>query len=128
MGTELPARYLKGMIMGFFDNFFGTKKTKTEQIQEDRDKIKNTLDANLKKIGFTALEIKEVLDIVTITEANIQILKDSLIGTNINTENPLPIMEKVTLEIRQLQQEMAVGIKKKVQEIQKRKADFKKEL
>lgn len=114
--------------MGFFDNIFGNEKTKTEKIKEDRNKTKKILDDNLKKIGFTDLEIKEVLDIITITEANIQIQKDSLVGIDINNSNPSLIMEKVTNEIKELQQQMAVDIKKKVQEIQKRKADFRKEL
>ncbi len=114
--------------MGFLDSFFGKEKTQTEKIKEDRDKIKTVLQGNLQKLGFTRLEIKEVLDIVTITEAEIQVLKDSLIGTNINNPDPLPIMEKVRDEIRALQQKMATDIKLKVQQIQKRKAEFKKEL
>lgn len=114
--------------MSFLERFFKEKKTKTEQINEDRDKIKNTMAANLQKIGFTKLEISEVVDIITVTESEIKILKDSLIGTNINTNDPTPIMKKVFDEIRVLQQQMAVDIKKKVAEIQKRKVEFKKEL
>lgn len=115
--------------MGFFDELFGKKETnKTEQINKDRDKIKSDLEKILKTAGFTKLEIKEVLDVIILAEADIQLLKDSLIGTNINNSDPTPVMKKVMDEIRARQQEMAVDIKKKIQEIKKRKEQFKKEL
>lgn len=114
--------------MGIFDNLFGQEKCKMEKIKEDRDKIRKIVDENLKKIGFTNLEIKEVLDIITITETEIQALRDSLIITNVNQDNQQLIMDKLTNEIKELQVQMATDIKNKVKSIQKRKAEFRKEL
>lgn len=114
--------------MGFLDNFFGKEKSQTEKIKEERDKIKTTLENNLKQLGFTKLEINEVIDVITLAEADIKVLKDSLIGTNINNSDPTPIMKKVMDEIRERQQQMAADIKVKVEQIKKRKADFRKEI
>ena len=114
--------------MGFFDKFFGTQKSISEKIKEDRDKVRKVLENNLKQLGFTSLEIKEVQDIITMAEDDIQILKDSLIEVKTNNADPAPFMKKVTEEIRARQERMSIDIKKKVQQIKKRKADFKKEL
>jgi hypothetical protein len=128
VGSRIQIEYLEGKIMGFFDKIFGPQKSTTEKIQEDRNKIRKLLEDNLKKLNFTSIEIKEVQEIITIAEEDIQVLKDSLIGTNINNPDPTPIMNKVTNEIRTRQIQMSEDIKKKVQEIQKRKEAYKKEL
>ncbi len=114
--------------MGFFENFFGSQKSTTEKIQEDRNKIRKLLEDNLKQLSFTTMEINEVQDIITVAEEDIQTLKDTLLGTNINNPDPTPIMNKVSNEIRARQQQMSIDIKNKVQEIQKRKEAYKKEL
>lgn len=112
--------------MGITDWFFPKKKTKTDKINEDRVKVKQNLSEGLKKIGLTKMEIKEVLNIVDATETEIQDLKNSLLGKNINNPDAMAVLEKTKVEIRTLQEQMALDIKKKVQEIQKRKSDYRK--
>ena len=97
--------------------FFGKKKEEnlTKKIEEDREKIKETMAANLKKLNFTNMEINEVMEI--------QILKDSLIGSNINNDDPTPQMKQVHDEIMAIQQQLASDIKTKVAQIRERKAN-----
>lgn len=107
--------------MGFFDLFFGEKKeeeNKTQQIADERKKIREEMRQNLTKIGFTEEEIQEVFKIINLAEYNIDLAKKSLIGTNINNLDPTAIMDETTEKIRNLQQQMAIDIKAKIQEIQ----------
>lgn len=102
--------------------FFDKKDaSQTEKIMEQREQIKASMEANLRKLNFTSLEVSEVLELISIAETKIQFIKDSLIGSNINIEDPTPIMKKAQDEIRRLQQELANDIRNKVEEIKKRK-------
>lgn len=102
--------------------FFKKKeKSTTQKIEEDRQNIKETLAANLKKLKFTNMEISEVMELIAVAETKIQVLKDSLIGSNINTDDPTPIMKQVHDEIMAIQQQLAIDIKTKVEQIKKRK-------
>ena len=103
--------------------FLGKKKEKnlTKKIEEDRANIKETLVANLKKLNFTNMEINEVMELIAIAETKIQVLKDSLIGSNINNPDPTPLMRQVHNEIMAIQQQLAVDIKSKVIQIKEKK-------
>ena len=99
------------------------KKILQKKIEEDREKIKETMAANLKKLNFTNMEINEVMELIAVAETKIQILKDSLIGSNINNDDPTPQMKQVHDEIMAIQQQLAADIKSKVAQIRERKAN-----
>lgn len=101
---------------------FVEEENKTEQIRQEREKIKQTLIDNLKKINFTDAEIEEVLVILTKMEADVQVQKDLLIGTNINNPDPGPVMNEMLGEIRRLEIKAGENIKAKIAEIRARKS------
>ena len=77
---------------------------------------------NLKQIGFTKEEIKEVLSVIEEIEQEIQMKKDSLEGSNINNDHTVEIMNKVFYDIKQLELKMAYDVRMKIAEIKKRKS------
>ncbi len=107
-------------------SFLQKQEDKTEKINAERLNAKNVLVNNLLKLNFAEDEISQVMQIVTETEKNIQFAKDSLIGTNINNDDPTVIMHKIFEEIRRLQAEMAVKVRHKIYEIQLSKTDPEK--
>ncbi len=104
--------------MGLFDH----EESKTEEINKQRAQLKKTMSKNLKDKGFTAEEVKEVLEILEDAERDIQMKKDSLEGSNINNDHTLEIMDKVFYDIRQLELKMAADVRAKIAEIVQRKA------
>lgn len=106
----------------FFTNLFKKKEeeSKTEKIMDQRSKIKDQMAENLRKLNFTTMEISEVLNLITVTESKIEMLKTGLIGSNIDND-PRPIQEKTVSKIRELQTQLQEDIRNKVAEIQKRK-------
>lgn len=106
--------------MGFFDEL--KNKDKTEKIARDRQNIKDTIEEKLHGIGFSDKEILEVIKIIDEAEAKIEVLKVSLNGTNINPEgDPMFPLNMSLLEIKKLQNEMAINVRNKIDEIKKRK-------
>lgn len=97
------------------------KQSTTEEINEERSEITQTLMKNLKKIGFTDDEVEEVVEIIDLAEAKIQEKKDSLIGTNINNPNVNEDMKKIFQAIRNIQLQMGEDVKEKIAEIKGRK-------
>lgn len=104
--------------MGLFDN----EESKTEEINKERAQLKKTMAQNLKQIGFTKEEIKEVLSVIEEIEQEIQMKKDSLEGSNINNDHTVEIMNKVFYDIKQLELKMAYDVRMKIAEIKKRKS------
>ncbi len=100
-----------------FDDKFNENDDKTLKIANEREKIKDKMTSKLKALDFTDDEIKSVLHIIFITEGKIEALKSSLIGTNINNDDPTPAMASVISQIKQLQIDMAEDIQKKINEI-----------
>ncbi len=100
-----------------FNDDFDTNEDRTLQIAKERELIKEKMKDKLDKLGFNDTEINSVIQIIDITEAKISTLKSSLIGTNINNDDPTPIMAHVISQIKQLQIDMAEDIKKRVDEI-----------
>lgn len=96
-------------------------ENKTQEINKKRSEVKDSMEANLKSIGFTDEEVNEVLDIITVAEDEIQKQKDLLIGTNINNQYFNEAMRPIFAEIKRLQLKMADDIRNKISEIKQRK-------
>jgi len=113
----------------FFDDIlkkFGFKrKTKTDEIIEQRSNLKIRIAQNLRNNGFSASEINEVMEILKQCEDEIQIIKDSLIGTNINNNRVVEITEDALKRIRNLELQAGIDMKEKIAEIQARKNNKK---
>ena len=97
------------------------EEDKTEKIHAERSMLKLNLANKLQSINFTEQEINEVLDILTKMEADVQIQKDLLIGTNINNPYPDIIMNEVLDEIRRLEVKAGEDMRAKIAEIKERK-------
>ena len=50
----------------------------TFEATENRSNLKNQLALQLMQCGFTQLEVREVLDVITLAEADIKVAEDSL--------------------------------------------------
>lgn len=94
---------------------------KTEEIMDERAKIKVTMTKNLQSIGFNEDEIQEVLSILTKCEQDVQNIKDEMIGTNINNIFAVEITQQKLNEIRELELKAAQDIKMKISEIKQSK-------
>ena len=94
---------------------------RTEEINTERNNQKQMLNENLKRINFTDAEIKEVTDILTKCEQMVQIVKDDLIGTNINNPEPELILNEKLERIREIELNAAKDIRTKISEIIERK-------
>lgn len=99
-----------------FDDF-SSEKNDTERILNERNKIKDQMSNKLRVLKFSQNEIDEVLDIIDLAEAKIEKIKVSLVGTNINTDDPTPVMKAAFDEIKILQTKMAIDIRTKINEI-----------
>ena len=108
-------------IINYFSNLLFGEESKTEKILEERSEIKLQMENNLRKLNFTTMEINQVLNLITVAERKIEKLKRGLIGSNINNDNPLPLQEKTLEEIREIQKQLQIDIKSKVEEIRQRK-------
>ena len=90
-------------------------ESKTEEIMEKREDIKLTIAVKLYQIGCSDEEIENVLNIIKTAEDEIQVIKDSLIGTNINpTGDPMKPLadgrEKIANRYKQMQIELQTAI------------------
>ena len=95
---------------------------KTDEIMDERSKIKMNMTKSLNSIGFSEDEIQEVLSILTKCEQDVQKIKDEMIGTNINNDFTVEITQQKLNEIRKLELETANNIKNKISEIKQRKS------
>ncbi len=100
---------------------FSGEESKTEEIKSQRSKVKESIMQNLQRIGFTEKEINEVIEIINISEYRIQQIIDELIGTNINNDAPMEILNDKLKKIRNFELKAAEDIRNKVSEIIKRK-------
>lgn len=92
------------------------KKPDYKKIQDERRKIKKEIEKALKDLYFTSDQIKEVLAIVDNAQDKIQILKDNLIGTNID-QIPVAIEKKTMAKIDLLTKQMNKDLETKVKDI-----------
>ena len=100
------------------------KTNKTEEIMKQRSDIKLNLAVKLYQQGFSDDEIEQVLDIIRNAEINIQNIKNSLNGTNINpdlSKDPnAPLLDGVE-QIRKIQFEMQQELNETIQKIMQTK-------
>ncbi len=95
--------------------------SKTEEIMKQREDIKLNLAVKLYEAGFLDEEIETVLDIIKNAEDDIQKIKDSLIGTNINPEgDPVKPLYEGKEKIRERQIEMQKEINEAIIRFQKK--------
>ncbi len=94
------------------------EKTKTEQINEKRSDLKLEITAKLYAIGFSDEEVEKVLIIIKSAEDDIQRIKDSLIGTNINPvgDPGAPLKDGIE-KIRQIQVQMQKEVNETIAKI-----------
>ena len=114
--------------MSFWDIFKKKDENKTEQIMEERQDLKEQLANKLKnQFRFSSIEVREVMLIISDAENEIQQIKDSLIGTNINTDPNEQVrkLENAKAQIRQIRDNMKVKIAEKVRQIKERKQQLK---
>lgn len=93
------------------------EKSTTEQIQEQRNDLKMTIAVKLYQCGCSDEEIEYILAIIQNAEDDIQIIKNSLIGTNINPQGDpnKPLydgIEKIRTRQAELQKELQEAIQK----------------
>ena len=117
--------------MSFFDKFKKDSRNdggkKTEEIMQQRASIKDTFRTNLRALGFTTMEIEEVILVIEDYERKIEYAKMKLDGSNINNPDPTIIMHDVHEEIGKYRDQMAADIKAKVEEIKQRKQAWRGE-
>ncbi|MGN0006237.1 MAG: hypothetical protein ACI37Z_09760 [Candidatus Gastranaerophilaceae bacterium] len=112
--------------MGLFGNFFSTSNEPTFGTSASRENLKQQLALNLKRRGFTEMEVNEVLDVITLAEADIKIAEDSLNHVNINNPDPTRSMHAAIEDIRRYQKELAYNLRKKIIDIMKRKQSMRR--
>ena len=97
---------------------------KTEEIMKQRSDIKLNLAVKLYQQGFNDDEIEQVLNIIKNAEYDIQIIKNSLNGTNINpdlSKDPnAPLLNGIE-KIRKRQLEMQKELNESIQKIMQTK-------
>jgi len=92
------------------------KKSAFNQMLTERQQIKKRIEKSLDELLFTEAEKKETFYIIDYTYEQIQVLKDMLIGTNINND-PEEIQNKTMAKITEMTETMYIELKKKVKEI-----------
>ncbi len=102
---------------------FFSQENRTEEINSQRNRQKQALIANLQRLQFTPEEINEVTVILDKCEQMVQIIKDDLIGTNINNIHAHQVLDEKLQKMRQYELKAAEDIKAKVAEIIKRKSN-----
>ena len=99
------------------------EKSRTEQIQEQRNDLKMTIAVKLYQCGCSEDEIERVLMIIQSAEDDIQIIKNSLIGTNINPKgDPNKPLHDGVEKIRQRQLEMQKELNEAIQNLLKNRS------
>lgn len=94
------------------------EKTQTEIINEQREDLKLSIAVKLYQRGCSDEEIEYILAIIQSAEDDIQIIKNSLIGTNINPKGDpnKPLYDGIT-KIRARQEEMQKELNEAIQKI-----------
>lgn len=114
--------------MGMYDYFYKLffkilntfMKDTHEKTQEEKSLLMIDMEANLRNLKFTTLEIKEVTNIVHKAEYEIAELKSKLTGTNISDESPIPYQEFIMKKIQATTEKMNEDLRLKIDEIMAR--------
>lgn len=112
-------------------NFFNGKKKNEKKEESVFDKnqalianARSELEISMKALGLNNDDIQEVLSIIDDAQNQIQQIKDSLIGTNIDM-HPKEPMAAAEAEISRITKEMAQKVPEKAKEIILRKNENK---
>ncbi len=93
-----------------------------KQIDDERNKIKNDIKKNFKEqLGFTDMEIREILMIVDKVETEINKIKSQLNNVYNDASDTEDIVDEAEKKINQIAIGMNLEIKKKTIEILERK-------
>ncbi len=111
-------------MMSFIDDLFASV---SEEDENDK-KLDALLASKLKVFNFTDLEIKQVRDIINIAQEDIELVKNSLSGVDVDSPNAEKIFSKAKNEILDIQSQMSKDIKSKISNIRHSKEEYKKEL
>lgn len=105
-----------GKKFGLIDE---NKKSKTEEIMDERNNIKLNLAVKLYQNGASDDEIEEVLSIIQSAEDDINTIKQSLIGTNINPDmnNPMKPLNDGQEAIKKRRLEMQIELEEAIKRI-----------
>ena len=101
-----------------FDDSLDLTEDSEVKIARERDEIKEKINEKLKALNFDDKEIKSVLSIIDAAEAKISAIKSTLLGTNINTDDPETPVMLAKVEINKIQLEMAKQMQEKIAEIE----------
>lgn len=117
---------IKEIFVGFFGNFFGGNKEQQDdsylfEATPQRGVLKAKIKKTLKMRGFSDMEIKEIIDVIVLAEADIKIAEDSLAHVNINNNDPTRTMHAAIQDIKKYEKELAYNVRKKIMEIMARK-------
>lgn len=113
-------------IVDFLFNLFNKEKDQYKELMDERSKIMEEFKTNYKtKLGFTDLEVKEVLDVFNLAQVEIEEIKRSLANVNMNNPNTEQDVQKAVEEINKISMKMYEDIRLKTAEILKRKKEFK---
>ena len=98
------------------------EKTKTEEINDRRNDLKLEISAKLYALKFSDEEVERVLTIIKSAENDIQRIKDSLIGTNINPvgDPGAPLKDGIE-KIREIQAQMQKEVNETIASIARSK-------
>ncbi|GBF22977.1 hypothetical protein tpqmel_0381 [Candidatus Gastranaerophilus sp. (ex Termes propinquus)] len=110
--------------MVFFDNLKGKEEeNQTEKLRQEREKIKKNLSNTLSAQGFTNIEVLRVINVIENAEREIQVIKDSLIGTNINNTDadPMKVLHDGRVKIHEREVRLGQEIKDMVEKIRNEK-------
>lgn len=114
-------------IIDFFYQLFNKEKDDRKIVIDERNKIKNDISQKFKtELGFTDLEVREILDIATLAEVEIEEIKIGLVGVNVNNPNTERDVEKAVEKINEISKKMYDDITKKAQFIMERKKEYNK--
>lgn len=93
---------------------------------KERDEIKSNIRTNLERLHFTKGEISEVFGIIDFSYKQIEDIKKSLIGSNINNEfdQMEKQMKKAQTDIKKITNMMVANLNQKVQQIRAQKGDL----
>jgi len=113
--------------VGLFANLFnpGGNNEKEDpyfyEVSHKRGALKAKLKYQLKIRGFSDMELKEIIDVIELAEADIRVAEDSLAHVHINNPDPTRAMHAALEDIRRYEKELAYNVRKKILEILARK-------
>lgn len=111
--------------MGFLGNFFKSFEDDEGKnvfgATANREILKNNLAASLMQRGFTQMEVTEIMDVITLAEADIQIAADSLAHVNVNNPDPTRAIHAAVEDMKRYEKELNYNLRMKILEILNRK-------